>query len=72
MAELKPCPFCGYPARLFVDEGGVCVECVNNKCSVQTPYQSDQYQYDDWVDIRTKTAVERVIERWNRRADNGT
>ena len=61
MAELKPCPFCGSEARLFVN-GGVRVIC--RKCDASTKVLTDEMQY-------STNAVESVIEAWNRRADNG-
>ena len=61
MFELKPCPFCGGEARLFVN-GGVRVIC--SKCYASTRIMSDEIEYDS-------NAVETVIEAWNRRADNG-
>lgn len=67
MPELKPCPFCGYPARLWVNNKGVRVCCVNKHCEVSTPFQEDTYRHNEWVDTRNKTAVDRVIEIWNRR-----
>ena len=71
MAKLKPCPFCGYPARIFVHASGGCsVRCVNDDCDVQTPIHHD-FHGGSWNDTRTQTAVDIVIEIWNRRADNG-
>lgn len=62
MSELKPCPFCGGKARLFVD-GGVRVVC--SKCYVGTMSLTDNIvEYES-------NAVETVIKAWNRRADNG-
>ena len=74
--ELKPCPFCGEKARLFVSDGGVCVKCTggfSNGCGGQTDWFTDNH-YIDGMDgwRKTKyTAVERAILTWNRRADNG-
>lgn len=61
--KLKPCPFCGGEARLWVwsDGGGVCVRC--SDCYCQTDTKSD-----DAFLKHLKPAVERVIEEWNRRA----
>ena len=61
MFELKSCPFCGGKARLFVS-GGVTVIC--SKCYVGTMILKDNMDYES-------NAVETVIEKWNRRADNG-
>ena len=61
MFELKPCPFCGGEARLFVN-GGVRVIC--SKCYAATMILTDNMEYES-------NAVETVIEKWNRRADNG-
>lgn len=61
MFDLKPCPFCGSKARLFVN-GGVRVICP--KCYAGSRILSDEMEY-------SSNAVEAVIEAWNRRADNG-
>ena len=61
MTELKPCPFCGGKARLFVN-GGVRVVCT--RCYVSTMILTDNMEYES-------NAVETVVEAWNRRADNG-
>lgn len=61
MIELKPCPFCGGKARLFVN-GGVRVICP--KCYASTRILTDEMEYES-------NAVETVIEAWNRRADHG-
>ena len=59
MFDLKPCPFCGRKARLFVN-GGVRVICP--KCYAGSRILSDEMEY-------SSNAVEAVIEAWNRRAD---
>lgn len=61
MLELKSCPFCGGKARMFVN-GGVRVIC--SKCHVGTMILTDNMEYES-------NAVEKAIEAWNRRADNG-
>lgn len=62
--ELKPCPFCGGKAKLFVNDG-VRVLCV--KCRATSKILVDEY---NGFEIRTN-AVRDVVEAWNRRADNG-
>lgn len=61
MLELKSCPFCGGKARMFVN-GGVRVIC--SKCHVGTMILTDNMEYES-------NAVEKAIEAWNRRTDNG-
>lgn len=61
MFELKPCPFCGGKARLLVGDG---VRVICSKCYVGTMILTDNMECES-------NAVETVIEKWNRRADNG-
>lgn len=61
MFDLKPCPFCGGEARLFVNDG---VRVICSQCYVGTMIKTDIIEYDS-------SAVEDVIEEWNRRVDNG-
>lgn len=63
--KLKPCPFCGGDARLWVwsEGGGVCVRCTNCYCQTST-------KSDDALLKHLDSAVERVIEAWNRRAQD--
>ena len=76
MEQLKPCPFCGEPARLFVANGGVCVKCTGGfekRCGIQTDWYSDDNYGDGmegWRKTR-KTAVERAVIAWNRRTTDG-
>ena len=63
--ELKPCPFCGGEAHLFVDDGVrvICPSCgATTKCLVDGLYGNKL----------TGNATKSVIEAWNRRvSDNG-
>ena len=73
MSELKPCPFCGSKARLFVGYDGVCVMCTaafSKDCGCQTSWYDDASSVcgtNGWRK-NSKTAVDRAIEAWNRRA----
>ena len=63
--ELKPCPFCGGEANVFVSfEGGVFVICM--KCQTRTKTLVDFPKYN-----KPTNAVDKVIEAWNRRVNNG-
>lgn len=59
MAELKPCPFCGGKARLFVGDG---VRVICSKCYVGTMILTDSMEFES-------NAVESVVEAWNRMAE---
>ena len=61
MADLKPCPFCGGNARLLVGDG---VRVICSKCYAGTMVRTDNIESDS-------NSVEKVIEAWNRRVDNG-
>ena len=71
MDELKPCPFCGKKAKLYVSsERGISVKCTNYDCLCQTPWCEDWSTIrgnDRW--IKEETACEYVIKIWNRRAE---
>lgn len=84
MVELKPCPFCGGKAMMWLSKHdgkfGRVIEC--NKCHIRVsfPWASiDAQAIDDW-NRRAEPTQEETIERiarfmakkdWNRRADNG-
>ena len=67
MIEIKECPFCGFTAKLAVKkEYGICVRCTNIECRCQTPWSIDDFgMFGEWPE---KTAIENVMERWNRRS----
>lgn len=71
MIELKPCPFCGREAKLFVSDNGVCVRCTRESCGCRTRYYDDVSSYivDGWREYET-TAVDDAIEAWNRRTED--
>ena len=74
MEELKPCPFCGGEAKLFVTSNGVCVKCTEEfsmGCGCQTDWYEDVTAFgcDGWRK-RESCAVEKAIFAWNRRADD--
>jgi Lar family restriction alleviation protein len=59
--KLKPCPFCGGQAILYVSpQGGICVMCW--KCRVQTPNRVDCLDF-----TKPTNATKQAIEAWNRR-----
>lgn len=61
--ELRPCPFCGGEAKLYVSDG---VRIICLKCRAATKTLIDEY---NGFEIRTN-AVRSVIEAWNRRVDD--
>lgn len=64
-SALKPCPFCGGKAVLFV-ENGVQVKCMS--CGIGTPKITDRiYNRVVSQDEIVTSSIDRVIEEWNRR-----
>ena len=63
MIELKPCPFCGAPAQIYVRDG---VRVVCMKCEAQTREMVDNIINNEIC------AVQDVIDAWNRRKEDGT
>ena len=64
-SALRPCPFCGGKAVLFV-ENGVQVVCLS--CGVRTSSKVDRvYQKGVSQEMIATNSVEQVIEAWNRR-----
>lgn len=62
---LKPCPFCGGKAVLFV-ENGVQVVCLS--CGVRTSSKVNRvYQKGVSQEMVATSSVDKVIEEWNRR-----
>ena len=65
---LKPCPFCGGKAVLFV-ENGVQVICLS--CGVRTSSKTDMiYQKRASQESTATSSVEQAIEEWTRRVSN--
>ena len=62
MIELKPCPCCGGKAKLWIN-GGVYVKCT--MCLMRTATK------EDCLSLNQRPAIERVVEAWNRRIENG-
>lgn len=62
--ELKPCPFCGGKAHLFVNDG---VRVICPACGASSKILVDAMGVKGVAGNATKA----VIEAWNRRADNG-
>lgn len=62
MDELKPCPFCGGEAFLYVDNG---VRVLCSRCRAQSKTRCDSLSCS-----KPTNATKSVIEAWNRRANN--
>ena len=63
---LKPCPFCGGEAVLFVENG---VQVMYVSCGVRTSSTDKIYQKGVLQERTATSSVDKVIEEWNRRVD---
>lgn len=63
IVDLKPCPFCGATAILFVDNG-VRVRCSNDDCDASSKCLIDS-------DRAYGNATKSVVKAWNMRVDGG-
>lgn len=81
MIELKPCPFCGGKAKLFVKcntQRGITrgylfgIHCTKCDITTQRTNYTIEFKLNDGGEIEvTKDERPLAIEAWNRRADNG-
>lgn len=63
--ELKPCPFCGSKASLYVSEkSGICVICI--KCKATSSSYLDSISSLKFCG----SATEHAIEAWNKRVED--
>lgn len=65
MFDLKPCPFCGGKAHVFVNDG---VRVICSKCGASTKILVDALTANGVAGNATAA----VIKAWNRRAYDGT
>ncbi len=67
-SKLRPCPFCGGKAVLYV-KSGVQVVCMS--CGIGTSIYSDvAFQKGVSQERFTTSSIDKVIEEWNRRVSN--
>lgn len=67
MKDLKPCPFCGSKAEVYVDERGISIKCTC--CFAETEpdrdviksFEDKKYWSGGW------NAFNSAVEKWNKR-----
>lgn len=72
--ELKPCPFCGGKAIIkAVDKNyGFTIWCQCKECYARTDGYCPNTDNEDKTIDSIESCKVRAVERWNRRAKNGT
>lgn len=65
--ELKPCPFCGYKAKLVYDEK---TNCFGVSCSWCNANVSGYYVYFRHREGAFGETKKKAVTDWNRRVDN--
>jgi len=69
MTELKPCPFCGGEAHLYVEEYGLWeanIVCHNDITAKGCPGHMRLFQ----LGYTKEEATDKIMKRWNTRANN--
>ena len=71
MTELKPCPYCGGPAKIYVrcERPRYVVCCEGDNC----PNSYDTQTFKEFIKIRNHVCIhnrkEKVIRKWNKDYD---
>lgn len=76
--KLKPCPFCGGKAEIYMGTNGAEIKCPY--CGIGTGYIKDENDYmeftrlteygeEGYIRHKKPNGIEIAVETWNRRTD---